>query len=454
MKRVWISFIVLIVFSSVCFAEDFLTASGNVHLRGVVPFHSGSATEYPSLTGRLKVDTTHPTWRMHMWLEGGWDGTVDTPADNNSILKDWSSVYQSNTPFLEMKELYSAYTSQWLEVRAGIQRFSWGRLDEYPVNDLLNPWDYTQFLRKPLEDRKIGVPAVSARLTKNAWNMEAAWLPIFVPYRLPKLSERWAGTTEISAWQDQYNFKIDHREPDYPSRSIDNSSVGLRLQNAGVVDWGITFFHGYDPRPVFKTTELVVSLTPSGLHVDPGFVPDFHKITSIGVDAAAVKGNLSLRAEAAYARGRVFNTKYELWGYPANPGLGTYPLNPDIEHTSDTIEYGIGADYRLFEDCILTMQAQQTYMMDRIDTLFDRQFETILWANLKNGFMNQKIETNLNVAYNPEHNDTMAKANAWYTLTDHWKVGLTVVGFWGPSQSLFGRYSRNDQVELDLVFSW
>jgi hypothetical protein len=452
-KGLWVA-VIMIISVSVCLADDFLTTSGQVRLRAVLPFDSDSAKEYPSLLGRLKVDTKPQKWNFHMWLEGGWDGSVEPHARRESLVKSWNAVYQSNTPYLEFKEFYGSYSSELLEIRAGLQRFSWGRLDEYPVNDLLNPWDYTQFLRKPLEDRKIGVPAVSARLAKNAWSMEAVWLPYFVGYRLPLLTERWSGTTEISEWKNRYSFiQIDQQEPDYPSRSLDNTSVGLRLQRAGAVDWGVTFFHGYDPRPVFKTKELVISLVGDNVRVDPGFVPDFHKITSLGADAAVVIGNLSLRAEGAYARGRVFNTRYELWGYPSNPGLGVYSLNP-IEHTSDTIEYGIGADYRLFEDCILTMQAQQTYILDRSDSLFDRRFETIVWANLKNGFLNQKIETNLNVAYNPEHDDGMAKANLWYVLSDHWKVGVTLVGFWGPSQSLFGRYAKNDQMELDLVFSW
>ena len=68
--------------------------------------------------------------------------------------------------------------------------------------------------------------------------------------------------------------------------------------------------------------------------------------------------------------------------------------------------------------------------------------------------MNQKVETNLNLAYNPEHGDGMAKANAWYVFTDSWKAGITAVSFTGPPQSLFGRFSRNDQVEAELIYSW
>ena len=125
------------------------------------------------------------SWKFHSWLEGGWDGAVKRPARDHSLFKNYDEVYQSNTPYLEFKELYLAYSGNDLDLKAGIQRFAWGRLDEYPPNDLLNPWDYTQYLRKPLEDRKIGVPSLSTSLTRGQWTCETVWVPVFVPYRLP-----------------------------------------------------------------------------------------------------------------------------------------------------------------------------------------------------------------------------------------------------------------------------
>jgi hypothetical protein len=132
---------------------------------------------------------------------------------------------------------------------------------------------------------------------------------------------------------------------------------------------------------------------------------------------------------------------------------GTFVLNP-AEVKSDTLEYGIGADYRPFEDGLVTMQAQQTRILDRPDTLYDKTIETILWASLKIGWMNQLLETSLSAAYNPEHGDTMNSAKIYYTLTDFWKAGVTAVAFSGPSQSIFGRYSINDQVEAEVTYSW
>jgi hypothetical protein len=171
-KKALITAFLLSIFSSVCFAEDLLSVSGSLVLSGVMPLQStDTEPEYPGLLGKLKVDTTPPNWRFHMWLEGGWDGTVDLQMENYSVVKVWNKVYQSTTPFMEFKEFYGAYSNDLLELRAGIQRFSWGRLDEYPINDLLNPCDYTQFLLKRLEDRKIGVPSISTRLYKNDWNI-------------------------------------------------------------------------------------------------------------------------------------------------------------------------------------------------------------------------------------------------------------------------------------------
>jgi len=100
------------------------------------------------------------------------------------------------------------------------------------------------------------------------------------------------------------------------------------------------------------------------------------------------------------------------------------------------------------------LQAQQTIIFGNVDQLYERKAETILWANVRAGFMNQKIETNLTVAYNPEHGDHMAKANAFYVFSDFWKAGVAADTFNGPPQSIFGRYSRNDQLEAEIVYSW
>ncbi|MDA8098221.1 MAG: hypothetical protein M0042_01185 [Nitrospiraceae bacterium] len=440
-------------FDSSSRADTPLSATGRLDLSGVQALESDSAKEDPGFQGQLKVDANGSSLRFHSWLEGVWDGSVARPPKDHRLFKDYDRVYQSNTPYLEFKELYVSWSANSADLRAGIQRFAWGRIDEYPSNDLLNPWDFSKFPAKPLEDRKIGVPSLSASLTRGDWTVDTVWVPVFVPYRLPLPQERWSGSQIAAALLQVPGADIEVKEPDLPERTVRNSTVGMRAKYLGAVEWTLNLFHGYDPRPIFKTTTL--SIVPAGntLVIDPGYVPDFHRITTVGIDAAAVKGDWSLRAEASYGFHRYFNIRNELWGYPEAPAPGIYPLN-EIEQVHDSVEYGLGADYRLFEDGQLTLQAQQSAVLGNIDLLYEKRFETILWANLKAGYMNQKIETNLSLAWNPEHDDHMMKANAWYVFTDAWKAGLTYTAFNGSGQSYFGRYSRNDEGEAEIRYSW
>jgi Protein of unknown function (DUF1302) len=446
---------ILLFITSFSFASEPVSLSGSFTLYGVDALEKNSTSEKPSLTGKIKFDGTNSVLRFHSWLEGGWDGAVRKPVQDHALFKSYDRVYQRNTPYLEFKEFYATYSPGILDLRAGIQRFAWGRLDEYPPNDLFNPWDYTQFLIKPLEDRKIGVPALSATLSSSDWTYEAVWVPVFVPYRLPMPDERWAGTsTAASIAHSVPQSQIMPQEPNLPDHTVENGSVGLRIKRTGDIEWALNLFHGFDPRPVFKTTALSLVPQTTGVLIDPGYVPDFHKISVLGTDAAAVIGDVSLRAEAAYTRGRYLNILREFWGYPSLPSLGITPLNDAIEQKHDTLDYGLGADYRMFEDGLLTVQGQQTIIFGTTDRLYEHAVETLLWANIKIGWMNQKIETNLSIAYNPEHGDDMVKANAWYIFSDYWKAGVSAITLEGPVQSIFGREARNDELKAELNCSW
>lgn len=453
MKLIILLMLSLCLISPNAHAGDTVATSGRLGLRGVEALHGDSVKENPSAAGRIKLDADLSTWKFHSWLEGEWDRAVKRPAQDRALFKTFDQVYQSNTPYLEFKELYLSRSWNNLDLKAGIQRFAWGRLDEYPPNDLLNPWDYSQFLRKPLEDRKIGVPSISVSLNKGDWAWDMVWVPVFVPYRLARPEERWSGMSGSSSFSQLPNAELAPAQFELPEHTIENSAAGLRIRHGGDIEWAVNLFHGYDPKPVFKSTAFVIDPRPGALVIDPGYVPDFHRISVIGLDAAAVKGDWSLRMEAAYTFGRHLNIRHELWGYPALPVPGVYPLNA-IEQKHGAIDYGIGADYRLFEDGTLFLQALQTVILGSTSLLYERKAESLLSASLKVFWMNQKVETNLNVACNPEHGDSMGKANARYLFSDSWKAGITAITLTGPSQSMLGRYSRNDQAEAELEYSW
>jgi hypothetical protein len=452
-RRAWPALLLLLLLPGPLRADDSLSVTGQVKLGGEVPLDRGSIGEDPSLAARVRVDDWRSNYHLHALIEGGLDGGVRPPRLASGLVKSLDAVYQDQSPYLEFKELTLTRSMGSLDLTAGLQRIAWGKLDEYPVNDLFNPWDYSEFLLKPVEERKIGVPALSAASQRGDWGWQAVWCPLFVPYRLAKPTERWSGLPLQSLLPTLHGAEIRPAEPDLPGRGLEDGSFGLRLQYLGEVAWTVSLFQGYDPRPVFRATALRVEEDRGKLVIDPGYVPDFHPITTLGLDADTVYGAWSVRAEAAYTVNRYFNLRPEEWGYPSTLALGTSPLK-EIEAKSDTLDYGLAADYRPFEDGMLTLQAQQTLITDRPSTLYERRVETILLTSLKAGWLNQKVETTLTLSWNPEHGAGMVKAKASYTINDAWKTGVTFLALDGPPLSLFGRYGNNDQVGVELVRAW
>ncbi|MEW6219883.1 MAG: DUF1302 family protein [Thermodesulfobacteriota bacterium] len=441
--------ILLLAGGSAGHGDGDLAASGRVRLSGTAALEKDSRQEEPSLDSRLQLETQAEAVRLSVWLEGGWDGTV-AGSGRQAGLKDLTTVYPDQTLYLEVRELFVERSEAAWDLRLGLQRFSWGRLDEYPVNDLVNPWDHSRFITRSLEERKIGVPAASLRQAREDWSGQAVWVPWLVPGRLARPGSRWS---VLPAATVPAGAELNPRESDLPARTLANGSFGLRLLRLGELDWAVSLFHGFDPRPVFRATQPAVTATPAGLAIDPGFVPSYHKIFVAGTDLAAVLGAWSLRAEAAYTRNRVFNVALEHWGPPALPAPGITPL-PAVEETRDALDYGLAADYRPFEDWVLTLQAQQARIRHRPTTLYERAAETILWANLRIGWLNERLATTLNLAANPEHGGSMLRASGSYVITDAWKLVLSGLILDGPPQSLFGRFAANDQLELTLEYAW
>jgi hypothetical protein len=99
-------------------------------------------------------------------------------------------------------------------------------LTSNPVNDLLNPWDYSQFLRMPLEDRKIGVPSLSTRLSHDTWSLDAVWVPVFIPYRLPLSTERWSPLNQMVSRFNNLPVNFLTSDADIPSRNLASVAGG------------------------------------------------------------------------------------------------------------------------------------------------------------------------------------------------------------------------------------
>ncbi len=100
-------------------------------------------------------------------------------------------------------------------------------------------------------------------------------------------------------------------------------------------------------------------------------------MSSIGIDAATVKGDWSIRAEAAYASVVTSTRKENCGDYRLVIAPRLIQAEPERNHKSDTIEYGVGVDYAFSRIVCLSMQGPADVIMNRPETHYDRKFETL-----------------------------------------------------------------------------
>jgi hypothetical protein len=107
--------------------------------------------------------------------------------------------FQNRTPSLEFNEAYAELRHGDVQLRAGIQKFAWGKLDGAPPTDVLTPRDLHDPLVRDFEESKIGIPAVAftyfpppvESLDLSELKASLVYVPIAVPPRIALLEERW-----------------------------------------------------------------------------------------------------------------------------------------------------------------------------------------------------------------------------------------------------------------------
>ena len=181
----------------------------------------------------------------------------------------YRSVFQSVSPSVTFEEAFVNLALDALEVRAGIQKFAWGRLDRIQAVDVLNVERFSDPFLLDEDERKIGVPAVqgSYYLPRSRWMPEEArltlvWIPQYFPYWFPLPGERWypPAATPPSSFpvaplmrSVPVGFHVVNSPP--PSFQLDNCGYAARASafTAGV-DYAGYYYHGFDNRPAFLLT--------------------------------------------------------------------------------------------------------------------------------------------------------------------------------------------------------
>jgi hypothetical protein len=409
-------------------------------------------------------------------------------------------TYQNRSPAAEVNEAYVDVRGGRADLRAGVQRLAWGKLDGIPPTDVVNPRDFHDPLVQDVEERKIGVPALLGtyylpalpRLALDGLRASLVCVPFAVPSRLPLIEERWfPGTTIVGSQlslsrsearqlfgQDvgrqviPLSFRTRNHRP--PLR-LDAGGIGLRFGGTWRdTDFDLYHYSGAEAGPDLDLRSYLVSQpryvgphNPLGLSSINHFRQAHDVMHMVGADAATALGGATVRAEAAYFRDRPFLrlasrliTPQELARLPAARILDQLSKNRqavvplgDLFVDLDAFEWGVGIDY-LWHGFLPLFQVSQVVLLEPAADLAIADPETRFTASLRRSFLGERLELEVRGIYTLDRESWFVLPRVSYVLWDALRLRLGYLAIGGPQESLIGQYKENDEVVLQARYSF
>jgi hypothetical protein len=209
-------------------------------------------------------------------------------------------------------ELYVDVISRHADLRAGMARVVWGRLDELQPTDVVNPIDLTRFLLEGRSEARLPVALVRGRVfLPGSSTLEALVVPVFRRSEFDQLDEP---TSPFNIAGDATS--LERRSPAVSWRNLQGG--GRFTTTIGRVDVGVSGYRG------LRSFPLIAVPTPSMLPVQT-----YPRFTTVGGDFETVRGAWGVRGEVAVTPRDLLQSTRAVAGVPGH-----------------AIEAGVGVDRR------------------------------------------------------------------------------------------------------------
>ena len=399
-------------------------------------------------------------------------------------------TFQNHTPSVELSEAYVDVLSSRADLRVGIQKLAWGKLDGTPPTDVVNPRDFHDPLVEDFEERKIGIPAVLGtyylpdvpRLALAGLRVSLAYLPIATASRLPLLEERWfpSSITAVSSvtvppsvlpLDPPLVVPVAFRTENHrPPKTLGAGGIAFRLGGSWrEVDWDVYHYTGPETGPnvdLISTAYLVSPLPDLRVRSVAELRQATTDIHMTGADVAAALFGVTVRAEMAVLHDRPYlrpgadllsgalteRTVDKILRQLASRGRAPVPLGPLFDER-DSIEWGIGADY-LIHGFVPLLQLNQIAFLDDGPRLLVSDPDTRLSASLKKRFLGDRLELEVRGTYAIEREAWFVFPRVSYQVRDDIRVRVGYLGIGGPTESVIGQYRDNDEFVFQGRYSF
>ncbi len=370
------------------------------------------------LRPRLVVDLTiEPA----DWLRFHAEGLAEALAADRDAYGDveFGSV--------RLREGYVELLGKRADLRVGMGRISWGRLDEVQPSDVINPLDAARFLLEGRSEARLPVPLVRGRLyPAEGFTIEGVLVPRFERGSYDEMDEP---TSPFNLLNDVVvppgavvsTSGIDRRAPDV---SWSNPLGGVRASvTAGRVDIAGSFYEGADAFGI-----ITFEPGPSGPATATAgqLVETFHRFRMYAADFETVSGDWAIRGEVA-----AFERQLAGASVPGAVEGRVLDVGVGFDRRAGAFRvYGTGLYHREWSEVDPEVERSDFNVIGSVDRHFARE------SHLLRAF----------AVANPVDRSAFLRGLWAWTLTDNFTLEVSGGAFLGTSDDTLGRFTGRDFV--------
>lgn len=325
------------------------------------------------------------------------------------------------------------------DVRIGMSRVAWGRLDEVQPTDVINPIDVARYLLDGRSEARMAVPMVRARLFGgNRLTVEGVVVPVFRPGTFDRLDER---SSPFNLFRELPQPVCPPGLPCFPEWQFERDKPDAgRLQGggrvsvtSGRVDWSVSGWSGF---------------TPFGLLNGPlqQAVPTFRlehpRYAMYGADFETVAGKWAIRGEGAYFPDRAVQVENEArWfeGSALEGGAGVDRRAGDFTLSGTVLVRRTTAFVKRQTDS--GFQGRRTFR-DLYTT--ERRTNVSFVTGFSRTFNRDRIETRAFSLINPEDRAAFLRGVLTWKPADDVAVETSIGWFAGEGDDVITRFGDRD----------
>ncbi len=345
---------------------------------------------------------------------------------------------------LDLRELYVDGYLGSAFYRFGKQQIVWGEADGLRVLDIINPFNFREFILSDSDDRRIPLWSANVEIPIHEWTAQFLWV---LDQTYDQTPERGVGAAfEFSSPHvvpalpnNMANASVIVNDPDKPDSVFADSDVGLRLTTFKN-GWDISLnyvYHYHDSQVLRREIRTTVAGKDNG-EADTTVIisPDYERTHLLGVTFSNAFGDITLRGEAAYSTDRFFITSDLL----------------DSDGVIETPEFSsvLGLDYQGIRNVFLSGQIFTNYVLDHEEAMARDALETQFTFLYEHNFMNDRLKSSAQLIHSFNDADGLLQLGLAYEYRSNIQLSTGVDVFYGDEQGLFGQFKQNNRVTVGI----